>query len=74
MKIEAPLTVKHGDMRRYWWITYKWVTTQAVGYEQPLYLRAGFRPINEAKEAGQEWDISWRATRACVVINELPEL
>ena len=58
---EVPVTVSMLHMRRNWWITYKWELVAAVGDEYPMYLRSGFRPIEQAKEASEQFDIAWRS-------------
>jgi hypothetical protein len=60
MKTEIPETVKHMEMKRHWWIVYKWVVVQEMGDEEPVYCRAGLRPINEMEEAARQFDTGYR--------------
>lgn len=53
--------VKHSDMKRIWWIYYKWEVVTALEDKEPMYLNAGIRPINEAAEAEKQFDTSWNA-------------
>ncbi len=56
-----PTTVKHSDMKRTWWIYYKWEEVTALEDNEPMYLNVGIRPINEATEAADQFDTSWTA-------------
>lgn len=44
------------NMSRYDWIKYNWVNVQAVAEENPVYLCAGLRPIEDRKMAADQFD------------------
>ena len=57
---DAPEQVKHSEMRRDWWIYYRWeAVTTYIDYE-PVYLKAGIRPFFETPEAATQFDQSFR--------------
>lgn len=44
------------EMPYIYWIRYKWVNVQETQDEEPIYLYAGVRPIEEAPEAKAQID------------------
>ncbi len=59
--LNLPDTLRMSDMRRNWWIAYKWITTQEVGEVDPVYIKAGLRPIEESIIAGEQFDAARNA-------------
>lgn len=49
-------TILASDMKRQDWIKYRWVNVQEVQDSEPKYICTGLRPIEEAKEAAEQFD------------------
>jgi len=56
----VPETVKASEMRRNWWVTYIWERVTTFSDPEPVYLRAGLRPIEDSVEAAKQFDEFWR--------------
>ena len=52
--------VKLSKMRRDYWIMYSWVKMEAVGDIEPIYFCTGLRPIEQRKEAADQFDAVWK--------------
>ena len=52
--------VKLSDMRRDYWIMYSWQLTQEAGQKEPTYTCTGLRPIEQRKEAADQFDAVWK--------------
>lgn len=50
------------NMRRNEWIRYQWINVQTMSMGKPLYLRGGLRPIEDAKNAAEQFDM-WQGGR-----------
>ena len=55
--LEVPEKVDIKDMHRNWWIKYRWENVTTVADSTVVYIRCGFRPIEEAEQAGRDFDI-----------------
>ena len=57
---DAPDLIKQTEMRRDWWIHYKWENVTSHSDSEPVYLKAGLRPIEETVIAAEQFDTAWR--------------
>ena len=57
---DAPDQVKHSEMRRDWWIYYRWGNVTAIMDYEPVYIKIGIRPFWETLEAATQFDQSFR--------------
>ena len=51
--------VSLSDMKRDDWIKYQWENVTEFGDKEPKYLRMGLRPIEQRKEAMEQFDALW---------------
>lgn len=44
------------DITRVEWIQYNWINVQEMQDENPKYIKGGLRPIENRKEAAEQFD------------------
>ena len=48
------------------WITFSWACVQEIGGDTPVYICTGLRPIEQAKEAAEQFDIMFESSRGFI--------